>query len=263
MVKYTKTKMLKRTFGRLRLDRNDLIRICSIFVGYKDQVNDKIQFEIEFMSIDGEDTIRSEDPEILSSEEVLRGIKVLIFSLHNYETKTRITLKLPEIRKDNFSDQEYASLSVQSNDGVLASGIFRELENELSSREIWGKGFRSIIDGLIGFLLLSYFCSWSVYSVFDFSLDTIYIIRPDLKETLLPVAYFGGVCMLLAMLFGGVLAQKILNKALPPVEYMGDLEGESSKYIKRTKWCLNLVIWPIIINLFASFIKDYIATFIT
>ena len=61
---------------------------------------------------------------------------------------------------------------------------------------------------------------------------------------------------------GAFLIQILTYKILPTVEYPSDLVGVSYKYIKRIKWFFYIVFLPIILNITASLIKDYIDTFI-
>ena len=141
--------------------------------------------------------------------------------------------------------------------------FFENLEEKWSSHEVWGKGFKVFADSFMGYSLFSILCTMSVYSVFDIPLDIIYLWRPNLKDVLLPVVYFGSFCMLIAFFGGGFFVNSILSKIILPIEYTGELAGASTKAAKRLKWCFIILLLPIILGVISAFIKDYIQEIIT
>ena len=216
MVEYTKVKRLEREFKRVRLSQDDLKRIGSFFKDWEEDIQS--QLKIGIVSLDGEETITCSDPEIFSDNSLPKEIRSINFSLRDYPD-TNIELHLPE------PSEKYARLMVQSNNEVQASGIFRELGREMESREIWGKRLKIFADSFVGHALFTILCVLSVYSVFDIPLDLIYLWRPDLKDVLLPIVYFGWICISITFFWGGLFVNNILSKIMPPIEYTGELTG--------------------------------------
>ena len=252
MVEYTKVKRLDHEFKRLRLSQIDLKRIGLFFKNREEDIQS--QLEIEIVSLDGEETLTCNDPEIFTSDSIPKEIKSINFSLRNH-TDTIIEVDFPE---PNGIYQKYARLRVQSNNEMQASGIFRELAREVEAHEIWGKEFKNFADSFIGYVLFSILCTMSVFSVFDIPLDLIHLWRPDLKNVLMPIVYIGWICIFITAFAGGYFVNMLLSKLMLPIEYTGKLAGASAKAAKRLKWCFLILFLPIVLSVISAFIKDYI-----
>ena len=251
MMNFKRTRYIEREFGRLCFSEVDLLRIGSIFNRWKKE-HEQAKLTITIVSLDGEDTITSEDPNIFSSSEIPRGIRSLEFSLLDKKTGTTIILDLPG------SLEKYANLCVTSDDELLASGIFRELEKELKSAVIWGKWLKDFTDNFSGYLLLSLLCLLSITALYSFSLNVISLQYPAFMQMMLPAVLPTFYLFIIVAFASGAIVKGTLIKALAPVEYTGNLVGISSKYIRRIKWHCQLVILPIILNLIANVIIDYL-----
>ena len=251
MVEYIKEKKLENEFERLRLSQDDLKKVGLLFKRYVQDTQPK-ELNIDIVNLDGEEIITSHDPEIFSDDIPLKSIRSVKFSLRFIDTKTRVELDLPA------QDKNYAKLYVRSNDDIQASGIFHEFVNELKSYEVWGRGFKNFAHGIIGRLLFSTICALSVFSVFDIPLDLISSWNPDLKKALLPIVFIGWVCVIVAFFEGGDFVNKILDKAIPAIEFTGKLGTASSKSMMLLMKWITYIFLPIILNVISAFIKDHI-----
>ena len=257
MVEYKKVRRLEHEFERLRLSRDDLKKLCVLL---KNCVSDaeNHELDIDIVDIDGVDTTTTSDPEIFSGDINLKKIGSVKSSLNVRDTNTRIELYISK------HSGKYAKFYVQSNDEILASGILQEFKQELKSYEVWGKSFKTWANSTIGSFIFSITCALSVFCVFDVLLKLLYLWNPELKGAPLSLTLIGigWICTFIVFFEGSSFVNNLIDRALPAVEFTGELGVEPSKSIMLLIRWFTYIFLPILLNIISDLIEDHFKDFI-
>src|SRR6185369_11257135 len=89
---FTRHKTLRQQFDRLRIDENDLARLAFIMKSLQSRFGGKI--EISIVSADGEETIRTNDPDFFVSSHMPPQIRSVSISYRNYSAPVSCSIDL-------------------------------------------------------------------------------------------------------------------------------------------------------------------------
>jgi hypothetical protein len=144
---------------------------------------------------------------------------------------------------------------------TTASGLFHELERELR-RQLPALWAVRRVDSFFVFLALAILSSLAVYSAFDLPLNAAatYVsgFRGSTAHKILQG--LGGICMVVAFVGGGFGLHDRVRALFPAVQFSGRLRDPSSKQRRQIIQLLAIILLPIILNVFANFLTDFVNT---
>jgi hypothetical protein len=256
MVEFTRQKSLNQTYKRLVLNENDLVRIATIVHTLVEKY--EYEMEIKIISGDGQETIRTSDPNFFTSSHMFPQIRSVSIVYHHYDAPVSCRVDI----SSNVDGK--ASVSVDGIDRETVSGIFHELEREFKLRQSLGAKFYEHLNSGFTSLLISVVASAltavAIYSVFDLLINFITSRSIDfngsqLKEILQTVGWisvFGGAVA------GGIYIIDLLKQALPGVEFSGRLSDTNAVNKSKIIWVFSIILLPIVINVLSNLITSAI-----
>jgi len=246
MAEYSRHKSLSRDFDRVRIDENDLARLGAIVSGLAERFGGSPEFRI--VSGDGEETIRTGDPDFFVGQHMLPQIRSVSISYHNYQAPVSCCVELGAFPHNR------ASLSADGSDRDIVSGVYHELERELEGRQVLGVKCAKHLDGFFVHFLVSLMVASAIFSVFDFVLDlasaTIVSFKgSDLHEVLVGI---GTACVFIGLFIGGFQVIELLQRVFPALEFAGRLSDPNTVSRKRLIWVITVILLPIAVNVVSN-----------
>lgn len=245
MVEFRKTKRLSRSFGRIRIDESALARLSTrirdLTSGHGGSLN------IEIVSADNQDTIRTSDPEFFLTDNMPRKIRSVSISYLNYQGALSCEL---ELRADPI---EPAKLRMDGTDPAAVSGAYHELERELSERQVTGGALLAKLDTFAAFLFLGILAAACIYSAFDIALYIADLWIQGFKASTVRrgIVVVGGIFTFIAF-FGGFRLVELLKETFPLVEFAGRLSDPSTNRRSRLVWVAVSILLPILLNVLSG-----------
>lgn len=255
---YTHHKSLTRYFWRLVLDENALARIATIIAAAVQKSGNTI--EIEIVSANEQDTIRTSDPQFFTSAHMPLLIHSVSMEYHRYNTPVSLSLRLVTYPNSQ------AKLSVDGTDRNIVLGVFSEIEKELDFRKVLGgkviQGISELnsFSAFLMYLLGSWATAASIYSIFDLPLRLASSQIPNFKGSPLNIVIstIGWICVFFAMLFA-IPFREIILRTFPVVEFSGRLGDPYTKARKRFFSVVLVILLPIILNVLAGLLTKLVS----
>lgn len=217
MSEFTREKSLNRRFQSVKLDENDLARLGAMVSTLASRFGGSLQITI--VSADGEETIRTGDPSFFVSQQMVPLIRSVSFAYYNYKAPVSCRVELSAY------PSQRAEISVSGTELEIASGIYRELERELKSRQPYSDKLPRVFDSFLVYLFAALVVATAIYSVFDMILNFAAgriggFKGSDVHKGLQSVGW-------ISVVAGAVIAPHsildLLNRAFPTVEFSGRL----------------------------------------
>ena len=232
----TENKILEHEFRRLLLGLEDLRTIGRYFKNQEEDAQSRLRIDVA--SADDEDTATFTDPELLSGSSLPEKIQSIHYSLQVHPA-AYIELSLPE------PGRQYAKATVQSTDELLASTLLDEVMAEVGAHEVWGKGLKAFVERITGRVLVSIlaplFILGAFFIIFFVGGRILFSLFPeDIAHAIFLIFMIISVLMvpalILVSLFDGPgFVKRVLDRVLPPIEYMDELTGGSSQIRQAVK----------------------------
>ena len=205
---------------------------------------------IHIVSADGQETIDLKSPDDLSDTEMPRKIRSV-----RINRRLRNAQAVDELAVSVSLGSDYASLSVESPEGVRARAVFSEIERELLLRRegywwiarLFGNSpLISIPIGIIGILLLLL----AVIPLMKSSGSLILYLSGGDPSIAIIIASVLFVPSFLAIAFGLI---RSAQKAFPDVRFHGRFHDSGA----RTRRILLVVLLPLLVGIAGKFIYDH------
>lgn len=123
-VAFSRRKTVRREFWQVRLSEHDLYQLATEVQKLAGRFGGEI--DIEVVSADGEDTIRTSSPAFMRGPDLPRAVRSVAISYRQYPAPLSCRLELPRYTGGP------AMLEIEGNDPTAISGMFREFERTLA-----------------------------------------------------------------------------------------------------------------------------------
>lgn len=239
-------KSLRHKFWCLNLSEEDLHRIA---VSMRDKCTNG-SFSVEVRSADGEDLFRSDDPAFFISSSMPKTVARVQMLVRSDPVTCDLDLRA--------GSDHVAELTTSGSDVTTVSGLFRELVRELEGKQAPGSWVARHIDSFFVYLALSLLASLAVYSLFDLPLTLANQYVPGFIDSTVytVIGWVGWSCVLLTTMGGGFVVQDRLKTLYPAVQFCGRLSDPYSEKRRSMSVLFVVILLPIILNVFASFLTD-------
>jgi hypothetical protein len=248
-VEFTRRKSLHREFRRLRIDENDLVRLGQIILAVAQR--SKNTLDITVVSGDGEETLRSPNPDFFVSSDMPPQIRSVSIALRG-ESPVSCEVELSAFPRGR------AEISADGLDREAVSGVYHELERELESRQAWGRRLVIAVDSFWFTVVTGLVIAAALYSIFDFVLNLASARVQNFygSKMHLTFAGIGWGILILAMFVGTFPIVSRIKRALPIVEFSGRLSDPSLISRSRILWIITVILVPIVLNVLAALFFD-------
>jgi hypothetical protein len=247
MAEFTRSTSLKLEVFRSRWSEEDLARVAELLRSHTGAV------QISVVTGDGEDHLRTEDPEFFRSSDLPPSIQSVEMETQG-TVRCAIKIALPNADDDAMAgDPAKAELSSASRPAVTT--LFRDLEKEFRARSLVGARLIKFFHGLGGlvvvFIAVSTVLLGLYATVIGYLADhALWIEKP--RGTVIAIIGAGTTLALAAPLTGRGL--RVISTSLPLVEFGGRLSRSNRFNRAALVWVFVFVLLPLIVNLIAGII---------
>lgn len=255
MTEVIRHKTLSSEFSRLQMNENDLFRVATIVenlaLSYGGQPN------IEVVSGDGEETLRTKSSEFFLNDQLPQNIRSIMIGFSKYNAPISCMINLTAMQNRS------AYIKVDGTDTSAVAAVFHELKRELTARETGGPKFiilseKHLVSTLFLDIIYSILAAASIYSLFDIPLNIIYKYDPDFKNSMLcrSIIYIGWLCVVMGFFGGGLTLSSYIKKSFPPVEFAGRISDPSKHQRKYLLLFISFILIPIVVNVVSALIMN-------
>jgi hypothetical protein len=245
---FTRTKALRESFIRIRLDEADLARLARTVRESTQEYGGDIAIEVS--SADGAESFRSADPAFLESGDMPRELRSVSISYRRYDA--------PLACRFDFSPERGAQLSVDGADVHRVTGLFDDLRRQLSQRYVVGRSLVRQLDKWWIAPPLSLLAATAVYSVFDLAIDLAVLRWPSFRGSGLHTAMttIGWTAVVVAYVAGPFPLVDVLRHGLPAGEFGGKLSDRHSIRRSVILWTFSAILMPIFVRTLFGLVAD-------
>ena len=236
MTEFTRQRKLSQQYCRVALDENDLARLATLVQEHGQISGD--QPNIQVRSGDGDDVFQTSDPSFFIDQHMPRDVGEVTIAYERYDAPVTCRIEA------SAGLQGRARLTVDGTDPDRVSGLFRDLNAELSARQLPGANLVKALDTLWVTSLLCWIVAAAVFSVFDVPLDiaTSRVEGFGGSTAYEVIAAIGWVCVFIGATAGGFKLQGSLKRAFPAVQFSGRLTDQSAPQRTLLIWIVMAVV---------------------
>lgn len=249
-MEYEQHKRFRQSFWCVMLSEADLARLGGVI----HKASDQGAFRIVVHSGDGEDVFRATDPAFFTSDHIPGTLSKIVISGGRKAGSVSCELTI------RMGPTGAAELSAEGHDVTTVAGLFHELVRQLGLQQHSGTWLAQRLDRFWVNLLLATVSAVAVYAAFDFSFDLTAVYAPGFRGSRAHniLVNTGLTCMVFAFGTGGFFLQDRIKGLLPPVTLTGRLTDPSASRRRKTLALIAIVIFPIILNVLANFMTDWL-----
>lgn len=250
MVEFKRQKSLRRTFGRVRIDENDLVRLGTLMNKLPQSYGGSL--DIRIVSADGEDLIRTADPSIFLTDEMPRRIVTASISYDHHGSPVSCSIKLTA------SERGKAELTASGTDRTVVAGVFREIEHEMEPRETPGAWLVESFGSFWFHFVLTIIVGTAIFSCFDMliKLGDKGIQGFHNGPIRSAIVYTGWGFVFLGSPACAFFIISFLERSFLMVEFSGKLSDTGSTLRAHLLLIASGVLFPIILNIIGTLLLD-------